>query len=273
MIYAIFGDIHASYEALSLVLVDCKKRGANRIVCLGDIVGLGADPEKCVKLVEKHCHYTIEGNHDDYFMHNVSPLALRDAPTVNSDRWTKAHWFDPREFRELKDQLINEPFNNLREKVEYDLKHEPPKNKEDIEKYSHLFNLADQERYFDFLENLKPELPTDREVYIVTYNQWKEKEKKGRNKKRFAIAEEMIRLLPEGTSLFVGHSHMSFKVENKEENKRIINPGADARNPGNDISRYALYDTKNPNNTRIIGVKYDRKLTDAKIKGLGVRDN
>ena len=45
---AIFADIHANRQAFSACLDFARARGAERIICLGDIVGYGADPEWAV---------------------------------------------------------------------------------------------------------------------------------------------------------------------------------------------------------------------------------
>ncbi|MCB2203262.1 metallophosphatase family protein [bacterium] len=61
---AIISDIHANLEALRAVLDDIRIRQADRIVCLGDIVGYGADPAACVALVREHASICVLGNHD-----------------------------------------------------------------------------------------------------------------------------------------------------------------------------------------------------------------
>ena len=45
--YAILSDVHANLEALRAVLDDADTR-ADGVLCLGDTVGYGADPEACV---------------------------------------------------------------------------------------------------------------------------------------------------------------------------------------------------------------------------------
>ena len=45
MRYAVLSDVHASLEALDAVLDATRARGAERVVCLGDVVGYHADPE------------------------------------------------------------------------------------------------------------------------------------------------------------------------------------------------------------------------------------
>lgn len=57
-------DIHGNAVALRAVLDDIARRGVDRIVCLGDIVGYGPDPLESVDLVRKHCEWCLMGNHD-----------------------------------------------------------------------------------------------------------------------------------------------------------------------------------------------------------------
>lgn len=62
--HAIISDIHANLEALEAVLADIDTQGIERIICLGDIVGYGADPEACIDLVAQRCSVVLCGNHD-----------------------------------------------------------------------------------------------------------------------------------------------------------------------------------------------------------------
>jgi predicted phosphodiesterase len=63
-LYGILSDIHGNREALAAALAALDQRGAQRIVCLGDVVGYNADPEECVALVRRRCAAVIAGNHD-----------------------------------------------------------------------------------------------------------------------------------------------------------------------------------------------------------------
>ena len=51
MTTAIISDVHANLEALEDVLKAIDERGVRRILCLGDVVGYGASPNECLKLV------------------------------------------------------------------------------------------------------------------------------------------------------------------------------------------------------------------------------
>jgi diadenosine tetraphosphatase ApaH/serine/threonine PP2A family protein phosphatase len=61
--YAVLSDIHGNLEALRAVLDDTAGR-ADAILCLGDVVGYGADPGPCVDLVAQRCQVVVGGNHE-----------------------------------------------------------------------------------------------------------------------------------------------------------------------------------------------------------------
>jgi predicted phosphodiesterase len=58
----IFGDLHANWEAL-LVLQQAELR-PYAVLCLGDIVGYGPDPKRCLDAVRASATHTIGGWHD-----------------------------------------------------------------------------------------------------------------------------------------------------------------------------------------------------------------
>lgn len=64
MKYGIFGDIHGNLEALQAVLAVMKEEGVEKHLCLGDVVGYGADPSKCIEIVRELDSTVVAGNHD-----------------------------------------------------------------------------------------------------------------------------------------------------------------------------------------------------------------
>ena len=65
MRYAIISDVHANAAALRTVLVDAQDMHADRVVCLGDVLGYGPDPVQALETVYSRVHVCLAGNHDD----------------------------------------------------------------------------------------------------------------------------------------------------------------------------------------------------------------
>ncbi len=65
MRYAVISDIHSNLEALRRVLSEIQTKHVDDIICLGDVVGYGANPDEVVELVRSESKYTVRGNHDD----------------------------------------------------------------------------------------------------------------------------------------------------------------------------------------------------------------
>jgi predicted phosphodiesterase len=63
MKFLIVSDIHGNREALEAVLKDSRGQ-YDQIVCLGDIVGYGADPNFIVDWARVHVSAIVRGNHD-----------------------------------------------------------------------------------------------------------------------------------------------------------------------------------------------------------------
>ena len=64
MMQAMISDVHSNLEALHAVLEDIASQGAAEILCLGDVVGYGPNPEEVIDLIQKMCRFTLSGNHD-----------------------------------------------------------------------------------------------------------------------------------------------------------------------------------------------------------------
>jgi predicted phosphodiesterase len=61
---AVLSDIHANLEALDAVRRAGQERRVERWVCLGDVVGYGADPQACLARVRQYMAFCVMGNHD-----------------------------------------------------------------------------------------------------------------------------------------------------------------------------------------------------------------
>jgi len=64
MKWAILSDVHGNLEAFQAVVKDLRQEGAERIAFLGDVVGYGADPHECIRLLRELTELVVAGNHD-----------------------------------------------------------------------------------------------------------------------------------------------------------------------------------------------------------------
>ncbi len=84
---AILSDIHANREAFEACLADAARRGAQRLVLLGDIVGYGPDPgwavQRAMDLAAAGA-VVVKGNHDE--------AAVRDRGGMSPDAAAAAAW-------------------------------------------------------------------------------------------------------------------------------------------------------------------------------------
>ncbi len=62
MRYVVISDIHGNFPALQTVLADAQPFDA--VLCLGDIVGYGPNPNECIERIQDFQYVAIVGNHD-----------------------------------------------------------------------------------------------------------------------------------------------------------------------------------------------------------------
>lgn len=141
--YAVISDVHSNLEALRAVLNDIEKEKIKKVLFIGDVVGYGPDPVKCIELIRKRCIYSVAGNHDwavigytpsDYFNYNAR-VAIE---------WTK-------------EQLAEDDFKFLRslsivkvlEKEGVFLVHASPK---EPDAWNYILSLYDAEINFQYFK-------------------------------------------------------------------------------------------------------------------------
>ena len=63
---ALVSDLHGNLEALEAVLADLERESPEaRLVCAGDVVGYGPDPEACIARLEERGALCVMGNHEE----------------------------------------------------------------------------------------------------------------------------------------------------------------------------------------------------------------
>jgi len=75
---AVISDIHANMEAFTAVLGDIDRTAVDDLICLGDAIGYGPEPDAVVRLLRHREIASVVGNHD---LAAIEPHYL--------------HWFNP----------------------------------------------------------------------------------------------------------------------------------------------------------------------------------
>ncbi len=103
MRYAVIADIHGNLEALQVVLADIKEQKCTHVVCLGDVVGYGANPKECLDIIRGMNIPVVKGNHDEYIGVDVNPDGFNEAAAA-AVTWSRAQLTedDRKWLRELK---------------------------------------------------------------------------------------------------------------------------------------------------------------------------
>lgn len=67
----IIGDIHGCYQELQLLLEEFGFSHKDRIIAVGDIIGRGPDPAKCLDLLKSIEAICLFGNHESWLLHEI----------------------------------------------------------------------------------------------------------------------------------------------------------------------------------------------------------
>jgi predicted phosphodiesterase len=88
--YLLISDIHANLHALDAVLADAATLGYDAVLCLGDLVGYGADPSAVIRRVQDLKPVAIvRGNHDKVCA-GLEPATFFNDVARQSVEWTRA---------------------------------------------------------------------------------------------------------------------------------------------------------------------------------------
>jgi predicted phosphodiesterase len=128
--YLILSDIHANLEALEAVLADARRR-YDRILCLGDLVGYGADPNAICEWTRANVTAIVRGNHDKACCGNESLEDYRAAAAASAV-WTAGQLSDAN--REYLERLPRGPLRY----DDFDLTHGSPADEDE-----YLINISD----------------------------------------------------------------------------------------------------------------------------------
>lgn len=94
---ALISDLHGNEAALRAVLADVDRRGADQIICLGDVCTLGPRPREVLALVRERCSAFVLGNHDEFLLHPEILQSYTEAPPVVQSVYWCAERMEPRD--------------------------------------------------------------------------------------------------------------------------------------------------------------------------------
>jgi diadenosine tetraphosphatase ApaH/serine/threonine PP2A family protein phosphatase len=115
----IVSDIHANLTALRAVLDDAAP--FDRVWCLGDIVGYGPDPNKCIETIrDQPALQCVKGNHDAAILGEI------DIRAFNHEARASLEWLETRLKSENKDWLSQLPEKILLD--DFTITHGSPRN-------------------------------------------------------------------------------------------------------------------------------------------------
>lgn len=138
MRYGLISDIHANLEALETVLAALQKEAVDQILCLGDVIGYGPNPNECVKLVQQHAAVCLIGNHDEASLGRVD-LDLFNYMARQAIEWTTDQLSD-----ESKDFLRSLQYT--KSYGEFMIVHASP---DEPRRWNYILNLEDATQGFE----------------------------------------------------------------------------------------------------------------------------
>ena len=92
MKYGIITDIHNNVTALRAVLERLDQMNCGRIICCGDIIGIGPDPEETVQeMIHVPGLICVRGNHEDYLLEGM-PTACPNEENMSFGEMEHHRW-------------------------------------------------------------------------------------------------------------------------------------------------------------------------------------
>ena len=131
MKYAIISDIHGNIIALKEAMRLIEEENVEKIICLGDIVGIGTRSDECVKylLNYKDKLIAVRGNHEDRFLFGIPEYIHDGKHKMEADDIAQEHWIHDRiskESREFLEKLPPEIETEI-EEIKFVITHYPLK--------------------------------------------------------------------------------------------------------------------------------------------------
>lgn len=134
-----FSDVHANLEALEACILDFRAENLDKLFFIGDAVGYGPSPDKCVELINEIAEVKLMGNHD------YAALGLMETDYFNqyaaeSMGWTK-NYISEKTIEIMSDFELKYVIDDTL------LIHSSPR---EPESWHYILDMEDAEENFDF---------------------------------------------------------------------------------------------------------------------------
>ena len=86
---AVLSDIHGNTPALTSIIEDIKLNNIDRIIYLGDAIGIGPEPDKCLDLIIENNMEMVLGNHELYYLKGTDIDHEMSFEEQNHHKWVK----------------------------------------------------------------------------------------------------------------------------------------------------------------------------------------
>lgn len=107
----IITDIHSNIQALDAVLKEFDRREVEKIICCGDIIGIGPNPEETVQMLKKREHslISVRGNHEKYLIEGLPREVHEDKRKMSPEEIKNHEWNHNKLSEESKNFIIELP--------------------------------------------------------------------------------------------------------------------------------------------------------------------
>lgn len=107
----IITDIHSNVQALGAVLKEFDRIEVEKIICCGDIIGIGPNPEETVQMLmkRKHSLIAVRGNHEKYLIEGLPREVHEDKRKMSSEEIKNHEWNHNKLSEESKNFIIELP--------------------------------------------------------------------------------------------------------------------------------------------------------------------
>jgi len=169
-----FSDVHANLEALETCLADFKKEKLKKLFFLGDVVGYGPDPNKCVELVDKKADIKLLGNHDAAAVGLLNTDYFNQYAQISIDHTIRI--LSEKNLKRIKMFHIEATFDVFK------MVHSQPK---DPTSWGYILDIEDAEENFKYFEQ---------QVCIIGHTHQPAIIKKYKNNRCEMVAHDFVRL-------------------------------------------------------------------------------